>query len=60
MGYRRKTEKTEYSVIEGIPIIDIIMQNNSFRHSMRDRLRAFECPSDIIDQIVRWSSIGEK
>ena len=24
---------------------------HSFRHSMRDRLRAFECPSDIIDQI---------
>ena len=23
----------------------------SFRHSMRDRLRAVECPSDIIDQI---------
>ena len=24
---------------------------HSFRHSMRDRLRAVECPSDVIDQI---------
>ena len=29
---------------------------HSFRPSMRDRLRAVECPSDIIDQIGRWSS----
>ena len=30
-------------------------------HSMRDRLRAVECPSDIIDQIGGWSSssVGE-
>ena len=29
-------------------------------HSMRDRLRAVECPSDIIDQIGGWpsSSVG--
>ena len=26
------------------------------RHFMRDRLRAVECPSDIIDQIGGWSS----
>ena len=26
------------------------------RHSMRDRLRAVECPSDVIDQIGGWSS----
>jgi integrase len=33
---------------------------HSFRHSMRDRLRAVECPSDMIDQIGGWSasSIG--
>ena len=32
-----------------------------FRHSMRDRLRAVECPKDIVDQIGGWSScsIGE-
>ena len=24
---------------------------HSFRHSMRDRLRAVECPADIVDQI---------
>jgi len=34
---------------------------HSFRHSMRDRLRAVECPADIIDSIGGWSkgSIGE-
>ena len=34
---------------------------HGFRHSMRDRLRAVECPSDLIDQIGGWSrgSIGE-
>ena len=33
----------------------------SFRHSMHDRLRAVNCPSDMIDQIGGWSSgkIGE-
>ena len=29
---------------------------HSLRHSMRDRLRAVECPSDIIYQIGGWSS----
>jgi integrase len=34
---------------------------HSFRHSMRDRLREIECPSDIIDQIGGWScsSVGQ-
>ena len=34
---------------------------HSFRHSMRDRLRAVECPKGIIDQIGGWSSsdVGE-
>jgi len=31
---------------------------HSFRHSMRDRLRAVECPSDIIDQIGGWTTKG--
>ena len=31
---------------------------HSFRHSMRDRLRAVECPSDIIDQIGGWATGG--
>ena len=32
-----------------------------FRHSLRDRLRAIECPTDIADQIGGWSvqSIGQ-
>ena len=29
---------------------------HSFRHSMRDRLRAVDCPSDMLDQIGGWSS----
>jgi integrase len=28
------------------------------RHTMRDRLRAVECPVDMVDQIGGWSSIG--
>ncbi len=34
---------------------------HSFRHSMRDRLRAVECPSDVIDQVGGWqsSSVGQ-
>ena len=31
---------------------------HSFRHSMRDRLRAVECPADIIDAIGGWSTMG--
>jgi len=31
---------------------------HSFRHTMRDRLRAVECPSDIIDRIGGWSVEG--
>lgn len=32
---------------------------HSFRHSLRDRLRAVECPSDIVDQIGGWTTAGE-
>jgi integrase len=34
---------------------------HSFRHSMRDRLRAVNCPSEMVDQIGGWSSgkVGE-
>jgi integrase len=28
------------------------------RHTFRDRLRALECPTDMIDQIGGWSSIN--
>ena len=28
------------------------------RHSMRDRLRVVECPSDIIDAIGGWTTTG--
>ena len=31
---------------------------HSFRHSLRDRLRAVECPSDIVDRIGGWITAG--
>jgi integrase len=31
---------------------------HSFRHSIRDRLRAVECPADIIDAIGGWTTEG--
>jgi integrase len=31
---------------------------HSFRHSMRDRLRAVQCPADIVDQIGGWATDG--
>ena len=31
---------------------------HGLRHSLRDRLRAVECPSDIIEQIGGWSTKG--
>lgn len=32
---------------------------HSFRHSFRDRLRAIQCPSDIVDQLGGWTTAGE-
>ena len=31
---------------------------HSMRHAMRDRLRAIECPSDVVDQIGGWTTQG--
>ena len=31
---------------------------HSFGHSMRDRLRSVQCPSDMIDQIGGWTTAG--
>jgi integrase len=31
---------------------------HSLRHTFRDRLRAVECPMDMIDQIGGWRSVG--
>ena len=31
---------------------------HSLRHSMRDRLRAVECPADVIDRIGGWTTAG--
>ena len=50
-----KTPKIFYSSLLYMKIV------YGFRHSFRDRLRAIECPSEIIDQLGGWSlrSIGE-
>ncbi|MGC6411815.1 MAG: DUF6538 domain-containing protein [Candidatus Puniceispirillaceae bacterium] len=31
---------------------------HSFRHSLRDRLRSIQCPSDMIDQMGGWATAG--
>ena len=31
---------------------------HSFRHSFRDRLRAVECPFDVIDRLGGWITSG--
>ena len=31
---------------------------HSFRHSLRDRLRTVECPSDMVDSIGGWITAG--
>ena len=31
---------------------------HSFRHSLRDRLRAAECPADVVDSIGGWTTQG--
>ena len=40
------------------PLVPDGCSMHSFRHSMRDRLRAVECPSDIVDQIGGWQTDG--
>ncbi|MEW9920487.1 tyrosine-type recombinase/integrase [Marimonas sp. MJW-29] len=34
------------------------MTAHCLRHTMRDRLRALECPNDLIDQIGGWRTVG--
>jgi hypothetical protein len=38
---------------------DIVI--HGFRHALRDRLRAVQCPSEMIDQIGGWAtaSVGQ-
>ncbi|MBE9640966.1 tyrosine-type recombinase/integrase [Salipiger pacificus] len=40
------------------PIVAEGTTMHSFRHAMRDRLRAVECPADIVDQIGGWQTEG--
>ena len=47
--------------ISCVPIEPHVPDNcviHSFRHSLRDRLRAVECPSDIIAAIGGWKTAG--
>ena len=42
-----------------LPIVATIGNGNvvhGLRHSLRDRLRAVECPSDVIDAIGGWTT----
>lgn len=50
MGHQRFTGLHQY-----VPENCVI---HSFRHSLRDRLRAVECPSDIVDAIGGWKTSG--
>lgn len=40
------------------PMVPERCSMHSFRHSMRDRLRAVECPADIVDQLGGWQTEG--
>ncbi len=40
------------------PLVPLECSMHSFRHSMRDRLRAVQCPADIVDQIGGWQTNG--
>lgn len=40
------------------PLIPDKCTMHSFRHALRDRLRAVECPADIVDQIGGWQTDG--
>lgn len=40
------------------PMVPERCSMHSFRHSMRDRLRAVECPADIVDQVGGWQTEG--
>ncbi len=40
------------------PFVPVGCSMHSFRHSMRDRLRAVQCPADIVDQIGGWQTNG--
>ena len=40
------------------PLAPSLHAAHSLRHTMGDRLRAVECPMDMIDQIGGWRSVG--
>jgi hypothetical protein len=40
------------------PRVPMNCSMHSFRHSIRDRLRAIECPSDVSDQLGGWATHG--
>ena len=57
------TATTELQAINGTALNKwlkrpLVIAACSFRHSMRDGLRAVNCPSEMIDQIGGWSEVG--
>jgi hypothetical protein len=59
-----KSEQTNANVASAAlnkwlkPMVPERCTMHSFCHSMRDRLRAVECPSDVVDQIGGWQTEG--
>ena len=61
-GVRTKSNSASAALNKWLkPRVDEGCVIHSFRHSFRDRLRAVECPSDLIDELGGWSkgSVGE-
>jgi integrase len=68
-AFDRYTDKKQCRANSASKALNKWMQTNfredivihGFRHALRDRLRAVQCPSEMIDQIGGWSSgkIGE-
>ena len=65
--YRRANECNANSASDALnkwlkPRVPDACVVHSFRHSIRDRLKAVECPTDIIDAIGGWSksTVGER
>ena len=58
MGLDNVQSKLFQPVKPSAPLMSEATSFYSFRHSLRDRLRAVECPSDMIDQIGGWATAG--
>ena len=58
-GYSHKAGSASAALNKWLrPHVPVGCVVHSFRHSMRDRLRAVECPADVIDRIGGWTTAG--